>query len=230
MTRLTGLLTAAAIVGLTVGSVSAQTPGARPAGWTPVLQTQQVRLSLGSIQGLVSDERGGPLAGAMVSALGATAAMATTDARGRFVIQPLAPGNYALRVRLPGFVTTRRDGVLVGPAAVEVSKILLHRLNDADGAPLAARPILTAGVTLPSGENPTPEGDNHTETAWRLRHIARSVLKDTNGVVSIADAAREAGSDVQPAPLGNASIFGWPLTTPRRWPRRSSPRHRSPAR
>src|SRR5437868_10767840 len=138
MTRPTGFLAAAAIVGLTVASASAQTPGVRPAALTPVLQTQHARLSLGSIQGLVSDDRGGPLAGAMVSALGATAAMATTDARGRFVIQPLAPGNYALRVRLPGFVTTRRDGVLVGPAAVEVSKILLHRVTDADGTPLAA--------------------------------------------------------------------------------------------
>ena len=71
MTRLTGLLAAAA-VGLTAGSVSAQTPGVRPAVFTPVLQTQLARLSLGSIQGLVSDERGGPLAGALVSALGLT--------------------------------------------------------------------------------------------------------------------------------------------------------------
>src|SRR5436190_10625140 len=98
MTRPTGFLAAATIVGLTVASVSAQTPGMRASVLAPALQTQQVRLSLGSIQGLVSDERGGPLAGAMVSALGATAAMATTDSRGRFIIQPLAPGNYALRV------------------------------------------------------------------------------------------------------------------------------------
>ncbi len=207
MARLTGLLGAAAIVGLTGSSVSAQTSAIRPARFTPVPQSQQARLTLGGIHGLVSDERGGPLAGAMVSALGATPAMATTDARGRFVIQPLAPGNYALRVRLPGFITTRREGVLVGPAAVEVSKIQLHRMSEA-GTPLAGRPILTAGVTLPSGENPTAEGDNHTETAWRLRHIARSVLKDTNGVVSIADAAREAEIDAQPVPLGNPSIFG----------------------
>ena len=62
MARLTGLLAAAAIVGLTVASVSAQT---RAAGLrlTPILQTQQARLTLGSIQGVVSDERGGPLAG-----------------------------------------------------------------------------------------------------------------------------------------------------------------------
>ena len=65
------------------------------------------------------------------------------------------------------------------------------------GTPLAARPILTAGVTLPPGENPTADGDNHTETAWRLRHIKRSVLKQDGDVVSIADAASE-----QPVPAG----------------------------
>ncbi len=201
MVRLTGLLAAAAIVGLTGTSVSAQTAGARPARFTPVLQTQQARLSLGSIQGLVSDERGGPLAGALVAALGATSAMATTDASGRFVIQPLAAGNYVLRVHLSGFATMRREGVLVGPAAVEVAKIQMHRLGES--VPLSARPILTAGVSLPSGENPTGEPDNHSETAWRLRHIKRSVLKQDGDVVSIADAVSE-----QPLPPGNPSIFG----------------------
>src|SRR3970040_2400658 len=92
MTRLTGYLAAAAIVGLTVAPMSAQTSGGRPGAFTPIFQGQQARLSPGSIQGLVSDERGGPLPGALVSALGATTAMATTDARGRFVIQPLAAG------------------------------------------------------------------------------------------------------------------------------------------
>ena len=88
MARLTGLLAAAAIVGLTGTSMSAQTLGARPAVFTPVLQ--QSRLTLGSIQGVVSDERGGPLSGALVSALGGvTSAMASTDIHGRFVIQPL---------------------------------------------------------------------------------------------------------------------------------------------
>ena len=189
MTRPTGCLAAAAIVGLTVVPVSAQAPGVRPAALKPVLQTQQVRLSLGGIHGLVSDDRGGPLAGAMVSALGATPAMATTDARGRFMIQPLAAGEYVLRVHLAGFVSGRREGVRVGPAAVEVPKIQMRRL-DGVNAPLSARPILAAGVSLPSGESPTPEADNHSETAWRLRHIKRSVLKQDGDVVSIADAAR----------------------------------------
>jgi carboxypeptidase family protein/TonB-dependent receptor-like protein len=201
MARLTGLFAAASIVGLTVASVSAQTLGGRPAT-SPILQAQQARLAIGSIQGVVSDERDGPLPGALVSALGVTAAMATTDARGRFVIEPLAPGEYILRVHLAGFAAGRRDRVRVGPAMVDVARIQMHRLDEAGTVP-GARPILTAGLTLPSGENPTAEGDNHTETAWRLRHIKRSVLKQDGDVVSIADAAAE-----QPLPPGNPSIFG----------------------
>jgi hypothetical protein len=202
--RLSGLITAAAIVGLTTVSASAQTKPARPL-FAPVLQSQQARLTLGSIQGVVSDERGGPLAGAMVSALGVTAAMATTDARGRFVIQPLPSGQYVLRVHLSGFVSTRRDGVRVSALPTDISKIQMHRVDD--GSPLAARPILTAGIEIPSGENPAAAGDNHSETAWRLRHIARSVLKQDGDVVSIADAAR--GVDESPAGTsGTSSIFG----------------------
>ena len=79
---------------------------------------------------MVSDERGGPLSGALVSALGgATSAMATTDVRGRFVIQPLAAGEYVLRIHLAGFVSSRREGVRVGPAAVEVAKIQMRRVD-----------------------------------------------------------------------------------------------------
>ncbi|HVD91869.1 MAG TPA: TonB-dependent receptor [Vicinamibacterales bacterium] len=200
--RLTGLITAAAIVGLTAVSVSAQTKPAKPL-FTPILQGQQARLTLGSIQGIVSDERGGPLAGAMVSALGVTTAMATTDARGRFLIQPLPSGQYILRVHLPGFVSTRRDGVRVSTMPTDVSKIQMRRLDD--GSPLVAHPILTAGIEIPSGDNPTTAGDNHTETAWRLRHIARSVLKQDGDVVSITDAAR--GVDDDPV-AGTSSIFG----------------------
>ena len=200
MTRLTGFLAAAAIVGLTVTPVYAQTSGARPGAFSPILQ--QARLSIGSIQGVVSDERGGPLPGAIVSALGATTAMATTDARGHFVIQPLAAGEYVLRIHLAGFVSGRREGVRVGPASVEIPKIQMRRL-EAVGTPLSARPILTAGVTLPPGENPTAEGDNHTETAWRLRHIKRGVLKQDGDVVSLSDVASD-----QPVPAGNPSIFG----------------------
>ena len=93
MARLTGPLASAAFVGvvsLTAVSASAQSIGATAPRVQAQPQMQQARLMLGSIQGVVTDDRGGPLSGAMVSALGAATLMATTDARGRFVIQPLA--------------------------------------------------------------------------------------------------------------------------------------------
>ena len=205
MARLTGLLAAAAIVGATVAPGYAQSR----IPVTPVrasVQGQQARLTLGSIHGMVIDDRGGPLAGAMVSALGAATLMAMTDARGRFVIQPLPSGEYQLRVHLPGFVSTRRDRVRVDAAAADVNQIRMKRNED---APLTARTILAAGIATPSGENPAADDDNHSETAWRLRHIKRSVLKQDGGIVSIADAARDSEF---PAETGG-SIFGRALDT-----------------
>jgi len=201
MARLTGLLAAAALVGATVAPGYAQSRiPVTPARAS--VQGQQARLTLGSIQGVVIDDRGGPLAGAMVSALGAATLMATTDARGRFLIQPLPAGEYQLRVHLRGFVSTRRDRVRVDATTADVSKIQLHR---ADDAPLAARTILAAGIAAPSADNPKDDDDNHSETAFRLRHIKRSVLKQDGGVVSIAEAARESELDADPIA---GSIFG----------------------
>ena len=193
MVRLTGLVAAAAaVLGLTAASASAQSR------FTPV--EQQAHLMLGSIHGVVVDDRGGPLAGAMVSALGVATGMTTTDIRGRFVIEPLPSGQYVLRVNHTGFVSTRREGIRVGASPSDVDRIQLRRV-DAD---LASHPILAAGMaSVPAGANPTPEdGDNHSETAWRLRHIKRSVLKQ-EGSVSIADAAAD-----QDMPPEAPSIFG----------------------
>jgi hypothetical protein len=200
MARLTGLVAAAAIFGLTAASASAQ-----------VLQTpvrQQAHMMFGGIQGIVVDDRGGPLSGAMVSALGITSAMATTDARGRFVIQPLPSGQYVLRVNHTGFVSTRREGIRVGTTAAEVDRIQLRRIADA----LAARPVLAAGMAaLPPADNPAAagetDGDNHSETAWRLRHIKRSILKQDGSVTSIGDAAADQeipGQEEPPSILGRA--------------------------
>src|SRR4051812_50123227 len=106
MARLTGLATAAAaILGLTAGSASAQVLS------TPV--RQQASLMLGGIHGVVVDDRGGPLPGAMVSALGITSAMATTDSGGRVEIQPLPSGQDVLRVNPPRYVSTPPERVPV---------------------------------------------------------------------------------------------------------------------
>jgi hypothetical protein len=190
--RLTAVITAAALVGLSAAMVSAQTGSDHP------LVT--ARLTLGSIQGTVSEDHGGPLAGAMVSALGATTALAITDAHGRFLLNALPPGDYMLRVHMAGFVSSRRDDVKVGNMPAVIDRIQLTRLDPSQ--PIAARPIMTAGVAVPAETVEDPDHP-HTETAWRLRHIKRSILKQDGDVVSIADATTD-----DPLQTTQASLFG----------------------
>lgn len=149
----------------------------------------------GAINGIVSDDRGGPLAGAMVSALGAAMAMTVTDANGRFTLQRLPAGDYTLRAHLAGFAVSRRDNVRVGTTSSAIYKLQLHRLDDAVGTAgatetVAARPIAEAGFGLPAIEMPaddTADDHSHTDTAWRLRHLTRSILKDSARSVVFAD-------------------------------------------
>ena len=194
--RLHRTLAAAAIVGLTTGAAFAQS--------RDTATGQLARVTLGSIRGVVSDESGGPLTGAMVSALGATTAMAITDLHGRFVIPSLPPGEYVLRVHMPGFASTRREAVRVGTAAADVSTIQLRRVGAA--STLASRPILTAGIEVPEATTDDGTDDHpHTELAWRLRHIKRNVLKQEGSVVTaIADAEPAAA----PPDANSPSLFG----------------------
>src|SRR6185437_11585420 len=145
-----------------------------------------------------------PVADAMVSALSPLSThMTVTDVHGRFRIQAVPYGEYVLRVHHDGYLSTRRDGVRVGPAGQtgDIDAIKLLR------ASLESRPVLAAGMATPAGTPPTGDPnapDNHSEVAWRLRHIARSVLKDDGSVVSIADAASD---EPMPVPQ-NGSLFG----------------------
>ena len=57
----------------------------------------------GTIQGTVTDAQGAVIAGANVQALdqekGVVARDATTNSEGIFVLQPLQPGNYTIKVQ-----------------------------------------------------------------------------------------------------------------------------------
>lgn len=151
----------------------------------------------GVINGIVSDERGGPLSGAMVSALGATMAMTVTDANGRFSLEKLPAGDYTLRAHLAGFAASRRENVRVGLTAPPVYRLQLHRLDGAVATTgrttetVTSRPILAAGFGLPSADAgdaaASDDGHSHTDTAWRLRHLTRSILKDSANTVLVAD-------------------------------------------
>lgn len=165
------------------------TAAATHAQGVPQIQpiTHIASLATGSIQGTVQDERGLPVPGAVVSALGVTTAIAVTDRGGRFELRTLSPGPYLLRAHLAGFVAPRGQIVDVRPSARASSAIAMRR------AAAAPDPVLAAGMGTPSlppdpvastpnavgtaGTN-TAVDDDHGETAWRLRHLRRSILKD----------------------------------------------------
>jgi hypothetical protein len=194
-------MTASSVVG---GLVMLCTPAAVLAQSVQLQPVAHVAaLAAGSIQGLVQDEKGAPVAGAMVSALGSSTAFAVTDRGGRFEMRTLSPGPYLLRAHLSGFVASRGQVVDVHPSARASSNIALRHTNTAAVSP-ASYPVLAAGVgggatetSQPAGDGSaasggassgTTGGDDHGETAWRLRHARRSILKDaTVPVEALAD-------------------------------------------
>jgi len=72
--------------------------------------------SLGEIQGTVLDEAQQPLPFAnVVTTYGDQLIGATTDERGRFVLKPLNPGTYTVRISYVGLLPKEITGVLVNP-------------------------------------------------------------------------------------------------------------------
>src|SRR5580765_7158041 len=106
--------------------------------------THVASIAAGSIQGTVLDEQGAPVAGATISALGASTAFAVSDRSGHFELRTLSPGPYLLRAHLSGFVASRGQVVDVRPSTRSSSALALRHVNTAGaGAPY---PILAAGV------------------------------------------------------------------------------------
>jgi hypothetical protein len=193
------VLSAAGFVVIATAAVPSSVPAQQGAARAPEFRTVSATVTTivaGAINGIVSDDRGGPLPGAMVSVLGATMAMTVTDVNGRFSLQRLPAGDYTLRAHLAGFAASRRENVRVGASVPIVYRLQLHRLESPVATtgrttdPVTARPILAAGFGLPSIEMPDPATDDdhsHTDTAWRLRHLTRSILKDSANAVIVAD-------------------------------------------
>ena len=138
----------------------------------------------GAILGNVLDERGTPVSGAMVSALGATSAFAVSDRSGRFELHTLPPGPYLVRAHLAGFVASRGQVVEVRASTRASSSIALRHASGS-----ASTPVLEAGLSgrgnaeqpedLAAPDPTTTTGtDDHGDLAWRLRHIRRGILKD----------------------------------------------------
>ena len=149
--------------------------------------THVASLAPGSILGTVQDEKGAPVAGAMVSALGTTSATAVTDRAGRFELRTLSPGPYLVRAHSSGFIASRGQIVDVRPSARSASSIALRHAPTA--ANLTSYPVSAAGFALPAEPAAAPTdatgtagttdtSDDHGDVAWRLRHLRRGILKD----------------------------------------------------
>jgi hypothetical protein len=200
MERLTRVVLAA-FVGVAGSLLAAPLLEAQSTARIPALTGLQARTTSGTITGSVLDERGGALTGAMVSALGVTMASTVTDERGHFTFSQLPAGDYLLRAHMMGFAASGGALVRVG-VSPSIYKFQLRRLDALVAAvgtsgnvetPVKARPIIAAGFDLPRGPEVEPaagteDADHpHTETAWRLRHVKRSILKDATSIVDLSD-------------------------------------------
>src|ERR1044072_659611 len=96
--------------------------------------THIASIAAGSIQGTVQDEQAAPVAGATISALGATSAFAVSDRAGHFEMRTLSPGPYLVRAHQAGFVASRGQVVDVRPSARASSSIALRHVNAASAA------------------------------------------------------------------------------------------------
>ena len=176
---------------------------------TPVKAARPSRAAFpaGTIEGRILDDAHSPIAGAMVSVVGRTTAAATTDRYGRYTLRDLPFGPYILSVHSRGFFKSRGRTVQLTAPRISVPEIQLARAGAPQvpvvkAAPLDVPPVVptaqlagfsldpdtravdTSGASLPSptGAAGSDESrdDETGETAWRLRHLPRSILKNVS--------------------------------------------------
>jgi hypothetical protein len=184
MTGTARLLTASAVGGLML--LVADTAYAQHAAAPPRPVGQVAAFGPGSIHGVVTDEKGAPVAGAMVSAIGAVTTFALTDRSGRFELSTLSPGPYLVRAHHTGYAAPRGQMIEVRASARTGSSIALRRVEQ-------VHPILAAGVGAPDAAAAAPQprdpepadtaasgqtAKDEGETAWRIGHARRGILKD----------------------------------------------------
>jgi hypothetical protein len=176
---------AASVVGVLIALGSAVAFAQSPAADTP-------KAAPSVVYGVVTDDNGAPIAGAMVSAVGGLTVFAISDDHGRFEITTPGPGAYLIRAHRKGFVASRGRTIDVGVGRRVASPIALRK---------AEPQVLAAGVGLITAARPEPDavepsspgtsGDSEqpeeqSETAWRIRHARRGILKDAE-IATIVD-------------------------------------------
>lgn len=184
--RLLGLAAFVCASGLTATLAGAQILGPiQVSDSSPKRITQIAAATTGAITGTVLDDRGKPLDGVVVSATGGSTAFALSDRAGQFSLQALMPGPYLLRAHRDGYLPGRSTIVNVRPSTREVSRFMLRREGDAD-EPVVALAGVGATEIVPA-EKTTGDGRDESETAWRLRHLKRSILKEATEMAAVQE-------------------------------------------
>jgi hypothetical protein len=155
----------------------------------PLRQTERITelaaISTGQIVGLVHDEGGAPIEGVVISALGSSNAFAVSDQLGQFSLRQLPPGPYLVRAHREGFLTVRGTIVEVRPSSRTPSSLTMHREGAASGTRLAEASVVGTAVAAAPVEEGETEERSETGLAWRLRHLKRSILRDTDTMTAL---------------------------------------------
>ena len=171
----------------------------------------------GNIEGRVLDDSKIPVVGAMVSVVGRTTAAAATDREGRYTLRGLPYGPYILSVHSRGYFKSPGRTVQLTTSKVSIPEIKLARAVKAPAAmatpvaeattatatqlagfgletrqPVAAKVDETTAAAAPAASDEAAD-EAASETAWRLRHLPRSILKDV-----ATDAVWTANGDHEP--------------------------------
>lgn len=195
---MTRWIPAAAIAGLVIGATAlyAQTP--------KEAKSSRNSFPAGNIEGRVLDDSGSPVVGAMVSVVGRTTAAASTDRDGRYLLRELPFGPYILSVHSRGYFKSRGRTVQLTASKISIPEIQLARARktpvltpavveepepqmtqlagfssamaqpDSSRVEMAPTGASSSTSSAASDDEPSEEG----ETAWRMRHLPRSILKD----------------------------------------------------
>ena len=142
--------------------------------------TELAAISTGQIVGQVHDEGGNPIEGVVVSALGSANAFAVSDKLGQFSLRQLPPGPYLVRAHREGFLTVRGTIVEVRPSSRTPSSLTMHREGAASAPRVTEAGVGTTAVAAAPGPEDETEERSETGLAWRLRHMKRSILRDTD--------------------------------------------------
>jgi len=207
MTTHVRLLITAAVVGLGMGVPAwGQTVSADRSTWQGIRsdRTFSSRRTGGSLISVVRDLSGTPVPGAIVSAVGHRTVTGTTDVTGRCTLEALPPGEYLVRVHRAGFDAAHSRVLRIRTGGQTSQSFTLRPIAEPQrrlerpliGQVLAAGFVGTAGLPAMTSDEladdpPLVDDEDadhdHSEAAWRLRHLPRSVLKDAAARVEIDD-------------------------------------------